>query len=101
MSNLEWLEKWYLQNTDGEWEHFYGVSIGTLDNPGWFVHIDLRETKFENTKFDEIYQDRGENDWIRCVVEDEIFKGVGDSLKLNQIIEVFRNWVESSKLVIH
>lgn len=95
ISNLEWLEKWYQKNCDGKWEHFYGVSIKSLDNPGWIVRIDLSETAFENLKFNSMYQDNGNNDWIRCNVEDKIFTGGGDSLKLNQILQIFRNWIES------
>lgn len=41
---LEWLQDWYLQQCDGEWEHFYGVKIETLDNPGWYIEIDLNDT---------------------------------------------------------
>lgn len=25
MEIIEWLENWYSQNCDGDWEHFYGV----------------------------------------------------------------------------
>jgi hypothetical protein len=28
------LEAWYASRCDGEWEHGYGISIETLDNPG-------------------------------------------------------------------
>ena len=44
MKELEWLEQWYEKTCDGDWEHIYGISIDTLDNPGWRVRIDLRET---------------------------------------------------------
>jgi hypothetical protein len=30
---LGWLEQWYQQQCDDEWEHHYGVTIETLDNP--------------------------------------------------------------------
>jgi len=41
---LRALEDWYASVCDGDWEHTYGVKIGTLDNPGWTVDIDLRQT---------------------------------------------------------
>lgn len=35
---------WYVRECDDDWEHSYGVKIDTLDNPGWTIAIDLRET---------------------------------------------------------
>ena len=42
--NLSWLMQWYLAECNDDWEHSYGVKIDTLDNPGWTLKIDLRET---------------------------------------------------------
>lgn len=50
MNDITWLEAWYQQNCDGYWEHSYGIEIETLDNPGWHVKIDLRETDYVNLK---------------------------------------------------
>lgn len=33
MDILKWLENWYSSNCDGDWEHLYGITIRTLDNP--------------------------------------------------------------------
>ena len=38
---LLWLMQWRLDQCDNDWEHCHGVSIGTLDNPGWTLRIDL------------------------------------------------------------
>ncbi len=32
MSEIEWLEKWYKLNCNGQWEHLYGVQIETKYN---------------------------------------------------------------------
>ena len=45
---INWLENWYSSQCDGSWEHFYGIKIETLDNPGWAVEIDLCETELIN-----------------------------------------------------
>lgn len=29
------LERWYAAQCNGDWEHTYGITIETLDNPGW------------------------------------------------------------------
>ena len=89
MDQIEWLEKWYQKTRNGHREHFYGIEIGTLDNPGWYINIDLRETQYESLKMDEIKKE-GDCDWMRCVISDGIFKGVGDCLKLKEIIQVFK-----------
>ena len=51
MSVLDDLQKWYTSNCDGEWQEEYGVEIGTLDNPGWSVTIDLEDTNLEGKDF--------------------------------------------------
>lgn len=48
---LTWLQAWYATQCDGEWEHEHGVSIETLDNPGWFLKLDLRETSLDGLTF--------------------------------------------------
>src|SRR3954469_18783567 len=45
---LDQLQRWYAQHCNGEWEHSYGISIQTLDNPGWRVKIDLHQTDLES-----------------------------------------------------
>ncbi len=47
MSALKWLEQWYAEQCDGVWEELYGITIQTLDNPGWDVTIQLIGTKYE------------------------------------------------------
>ena len=41
---IDWIENWYESHCDGDWEHDFGVSIDTLDNPGWLVKINLDDT---------------------------------------------------------
>ncbi|MBD5470018.1 MAG: rhodanese-related sulfurtransferase [Lachnospiraceae bacterium] len=94
MDQMEWLEKWFQETCNEYWEHFYGIEIGTLDNPGWYIKIDLKETQYENMKMEEIKREQGDNDWMRCMISDGIFSGVGDCLKLGEIIQVFKNVIE-------
>lgn len=94
MDYLHWLEQWYQTNCDGEWEHAYGIDIKTLDNPGWYLRIDLKETEYENLPDKELNQDNGDDDWLRCSIMDNRFTGYGDCLKLGKIIETFKSWIE-------
>ncbi len=95
MSNdiLKWLQQWYHSNCDGEWEHDWGVTVETLDNPGWSVFIDLSETRMEGVEFQETKIDRSEHDWIYCRVEEGKFKGAGGPFNLIELLEVFQTWV--------
>src|SRR5260221_4160816 len=39
MTALSDLENWYRSQCNGEWEHGEGITIGTLDNPGWSIQV--------------------------------------------------------------
>jgi hypothetical protein len=32
--DFEWLQEWYAGRCNGDWEHSFGVSTDSLDNPG-------------------------------------------------------------------
>lgn len=92
MDVLKELNKWFESNCDGDWEHSYGIKIETLDNPGWIVYINLYDTYLDDAPFEEIAIDNGENDWLSCKVKDYIFIGMGDTKKLETILEIFLQW---------
>lgn len=62
-NSVHWLERWYKFNCNGDWEHYYGVSMISLDNPGWQITIDLKNTKWEKLKKDYQLFEVNENDW--------------------------------------
>ena len=93
MDLLNWLQDWYNQQCDGLWEHAKRIRIGTLDNPGWMVDINLEETEWELKEFKTINDDRTENDWIMCKIENCIFKGRGGPLNLEEILKIFHDWI--------
>lgn len=93
MDILKWIQNWYLENCDGDWEHCYGVNISTLDNPGWTIDIDLTDTNLEGQKFEVIDIERSESDWIYCNVSDNTFHGNGGPNNLEEILMIFQSWV--------
>ncbi|MDE6730643.1 MAG: immunity 53 family protein [Oscillospiraceae bacterium] len=95
MEIVSWLQNWYNSNCDGSWEHIYGVSIDTLDNPGWKVKINLQCTCLEEKIFQNIFIDNGDEDWLKCTVQNGTFQGFGDPKKLIDILNIFREWSES------
>jgi hypothetical protein len=90
---LDWLQNWYRSQCNGKWERVHGVTIETLDCPGWLVTIDLAGTKLEGAVMEELHVRRSKTDWIDCAVEYGKFYGQGDVRKLGCILLTFQHWV--------
>lgn len=90
-----WLQNWYESQCDDDWEHSYGIKIETLDNPGWFITINLWETKLENCELEEVKIERSDDDWVSCFVKNGKFPGAGGYWNLLEIINIFSEWVKS------
>lgn len=73
--DFTWLQKWYHAHCNGDWEHGNGIHLGTIDNPGWRLTINLGDTELEDKKFEKIHIERSENDWIFCTVRNGKFEG--------------------------
>ena len=97
MDEIKWLENWMHAQCDEDWEHCYGVKMGTLDNPGWWVEIDIVGTSLEDKPFNTIKQITDEHNWIHCQVKEGKFDGNGDLSKLTDIIKIFKDWAEENK----
>ncbi|UOK42181.1 MULTISPECIES: immunity 53 family protein [Flavobacterium] len=85
---LNRIQNWYQINCNDDWEHSYGFSIETIDNPGWTVSIDLSETPLENLNF-ERNVDNGRFDWYFIKTADKVFEAHGDPSKLSEILKIF------------
>ena len=94
---LEWIQEWYSFECDGDWEHTYGIKIETVDNPGWYITINLEETDFKEIKVNTGLIEENEDNWYFYKVEDSIFTASGDSLKLEFLLNKFREIIESVK----
>ena len=104
--NLIWLMRWYLAECNDDWEHSYGVKIDTLDNPGWTIKIDLRETALAGKRFDRIEVGEPARDleewhnlgsWLVADVHGDTFEIACGPLDLTAAIQVFRDWVEATQ----
>ena len=92
---LNEVQTWYQAQCDGDWEHKFGITIRTLDNPGWSVRIDLNSTLLEDKIFASIGVHETEQSWISCEVEGTTFVGRGDTSRLEEILSAFLNWAKS------
>ncbi|MFI0436061.1 MAG: immunity 53 family protein [Parachlamydiaceae bacterium] len=93
-NNLIWLLNWYYKYCNGDWEHQNGIKIGTIDNPGWYLKVNLNATEIQNFKFKIIDINRSEDDWLYCSVNEKIFEGFGGPFNFIEILEIFRQFVE-------
>lgn len=92
--------QWYAAQCDENWEHSFGVSIETLDNPGWTLRIDLEGTALAGKAFETVdfNMEAADGDptanWHHCKVEDAQFRAVGGAHDLGTLIGVFRRWAD-------
>lgn len=95
INNLEWLDGWYQRQCNGEWEHSHGVHLEMLEPKGWQLTIRLTGTSAANTAPQNLRLDSSAGDWIDCSISSDRFEGAGDPRKLEQIIGIFRKWVDA------
>jgi hypothetical protein len=90
MNLLQGLTTWYQSHCDGLWEHGYGVTIKTLDNPGWHVKIDGKSGRKDIT----VKIDNDDDDWLFITAGAETFRADGDPSRLEEMLERALKWVE-------
>ncbi len=104
--DLTWLTQWYLAQCDEDWEQQSGITIDTLDNPGWSLSVDLDGTTLEGRAFSAVYDgvsaeeqpvQGGDGDvpWLVCRVDGTKFKAWGGPRDLGRMIQTFRSWAEA------
>jgi hypothetical protein len=90
---LKALQDWYFAQCDGSWEHQYGVTISTIDNPGWSLSIDLSCTSLSDKAFAEVNVTGDDSsDWYVCRVKEQVFEGHCGPKHLREVISIFIKW---------
>ena len=92
---LQALQRWYVAQCNGDWEHSLGVKIDTLDNPGWSLHVDLSGTPLAGRPFQSVSRLDHPSEWLDCKRADTQFQAAGGPLMLAELIHVFLSWAES------
>lgn len=90
MNAFDFVAAWYRNHCDGDWEHQYGVHIGTIDNPGWEVRIDLAHTEMENLELGYKLIEISDSGWFGYSVKNKVFVGAGDPAKLEALLNAFK-----------
>ena len=93
---LGFLQSWYASCCDDDWEHGYGVRIGTLDNPGWCLKIDLVGTPLAGTSLDHLAVERTEDDWLHLWSDGTHFEGACGPLNLDEMLKAFRGFANGA-----
>jgi hypothetical protein len=83
------LQRWFVINCNGDWEHGHPISITTVDNPGWAVTIPLQDTCLQNARLDYVLNQRSPTDWVGYLVRDGAFEGNGGAENLSEILSYF------------
>ena len=87
------LQQWYVSMCNGSWEHLYGVTLQTVDNPGWWFQANLEDSYLLSRAFAEVdRQGSGEDDWVNCFVKDNKFVGYCGPSNLDQLLGIFLDW---------
>lgn len=89
---MEWLQKWYQQYCDGDWEHDEHFHIRNIDNPGWRVTINVAGTCCEDQLFESIRREISATDWYHCFVRNGKFEGACGPNNLMKVLDVFKEW---------
>jgi hypothetical protein len=97
MTNLDRLQAWYVSQCDGDWEHSYGITISTLDNPGWTLEIELNETELEEQEFEAYRLERSADDWLFAQRKEMKFKVACGPKNLDEAMAIFCDWAEHSR----
>jgi hypothetical protein len=96
---LSWIEDWYHSQCDGRWEHDFGVKIGTIDNPGWSLTVDLTGTSKESAEASKEKIERSDTDWVHYFVREKRFEAFGGAKNLEEMLCIFKNWMQSGDTI--
>lgn len=95
MATLARLQAWFSSQCDGDWEHDNGLTIDSLDNPGWMISLKTTGTKFSGLRVEPSRDDKGEADWVHAHVRDGFFKVACSPNNLERALVLFLEAVES------
>lgn len=94
---LSRLNDWYVSQCDGDWEHQCGITIESLDNPGWRMRIDLTGTPEQHRRDFVDQRDIDDNrKWMVLKKDGNVFEGAGAPARLDAIVTGFLKWKDGS-----
>lgn len=95
---INWIQNWFQNQCNSDWEHDYGIKIETLDNPGWSIEIDLNDTNLNICPQEWRLVEISNTNWIGYKVDNNIYFASGDTKKLELLILIFKMIVENGEV---
>ncbi len=95
-SPLDFLIEWFAQQCDGDWEHGVGITIETMDNPGWSLDVGIAETELEGLVTDWHKEETSEDTWLHWRSTGHMFEarcGPGD---LTRALAAFQSFASDA-----
>ena len=108
--HLCWLLDWYRCCCDGIWEHTHGLWLERYERPqragwkgrsktglpvrGWQLTIELTGIPVPVLAPRTLLLDTADGGWLTCSLTRDRFVGAGDAERVEQIVGVFRRWME-------
>jgi hypothetical protein len=71
------------------WEHSFGITIETIDNPGWSVTISLERTELESMPVEPVKTEANERDWVQCRVAERGMGRTSVDLRVTVVHQTF------------
>lgn len=87
---LAYLQQWFLEQCDGEWEEDYGVVLETLNNPGWHLRVPLTDTPLAGRTYDRRLHGHSTERWVDLRSDGTTFDAACGPLALQDVIDGFR-----------
>lgn len=94
MEILEWIQNWFKDNCNGDWEKGEVIQITNIDNPGWEVEIDVSNTSLAMLEIPWILNENKKQDWYGVKIENQKFTASGDARKLTFLLGLFKETIE-------
>lgn len=94
--DFAFLQDWYARHCDGDWEHDERIRIGTIDNPGWMLSINIADTELSGRTLPWELADRDDDDWLHYRCEGDVFQAACGVSNFPQALAAFRSFVEAA-----
>ena len=83
------LQAWFATHCDGNWEQEYGVTIETVEEPGWELRVDVVGTSLEAVVLPRESVGRSDDDWCEAWCDGYTFHAVGGLHNLDVLLGSF------------
>jgi hypothetical protein len=89
---LAFLTAWFARHCDGDWEHDLGITIESLDNPGWAVDIRIGDTELQGAETDWHRDEESPDAWLHWRATGEMFEARCGPTDLPRALAVFQDF---------